>query len=115
MSTVVPTIVDGEGHTVVVTWVLGTGDDGEPVRYAGAADRTVQIFGTFGGATVTMQGTLENVATTWAPVTDPQGNAIAATGATIEAITELVRQIRPVVTGGSGSSITVLLLMRQTR
>lgn len=112
MATVDPTFVDGEGRTTIATWVLGAGDDGYPVRYAGAADRTVQIVGTFGGATVTLQGSLDG--TNWATLTDAQGNAISVTSAALEAVTELVRYIRPVVTGGSGTDVTVLLLMRVT-
>lgn len=68
--------------------------------------------GTFGGATVTLQGSLDG--TNWATLTDAQGNAISVTSAALEAVTELVRYIRPVVTGGSGTDVTVLLLMRVT-
>lgn len=114
MAIIDPEITDGEGRTVIVRWALGPGDTGRPVRYGGAADRTVQIIGTFGGATVSMEGTLEDTATTWMPLTDAQGNAISATANALEAITELVRQIRPVVTGGTGTNVTVLLLMRLT-
>ena len=114
MATVAPTIVERESRTTLVTWVLGPGDDGEPVRYVGAVERTVQIFGTFGGATVALQGTIEDVPSTWMPLTDVQGNAISATSNTLETITEMVRHTRPKVTGGSASAITVLLLMRAT-
>jgi len=113
MSTIAPTIIDAEAQITIATWAgLATGDDGASIRYGGAADRTVQIVGTFGGATVTMQGSLDG--TNWASLTDVQGNAIAVTAAALESITELVRYIRPVVTGGSGVSVTVMLLMRRT-
>jgi hypothetical protein len=115
MATVDPTISEGDAHTIHVRWELGAGDDGSPVRYAGAADRTVQILGAFGGATVTLQGTLEETPTTWSSVTDAQGNAIAATSATLEAVTELVRFIRPLVTGGTGTAVSVLMMFRPTR
>lgn len=114
MATITPTITDQlEAYSVLATWVLGAGDDGAPVRFAGAADRTVQIIGTFGGASVAMQGSLDG--TNWATLTDPQGNAINASSAILEAVTELVRFIRPVVTGGSGTNVTVMLFMRPTR
>ena len=113
MPTIVPTLLDAEAQITIATWTgLETGDDGAAIRYGGAADRTVQIIGTFGGATVTMQGSIDG--TNWATLTDAQGNAIAATAAALEAITELVRFIRPIVTGGAGVSVTVLLLMRRT-
>jgi len=112
VPTINPTLQETESRITVATWELATGDDGAPIRYAGAADRTVQVFGTFGGATIGMQGSLDGI--NWAPLTDAQGNAIAMTAAGLEAITELVRFTRPVVTGGSGTSVTVMLLMRQT-
>lgn len=112
MATVAATITEGESRTFIASWVLGPGDDGEPIRYSGAVERTVQIFGTFGGATVAIEGTLELTPTTWLPITDVQGDAISATSNKLETITELVRHIRPKVTGGSGTSVTVLLMMR---
>lgn len=112
MAEIAPTFTDGEARTVLASWSLGAGDSGVPVRYAGAADRTVQIVGTFGGATVDIQGSLDG--TNWSSVTDAQGNAITATSATLEAVTELVRFIRPVVTGGTGTAVTVTILMRPT-
>lgn len=114
MATIAPTFIDGDAKTTIAQWVLGAGDDGQPIRWAGAADRTVQVIGSFGGATVTMQGTLEQVPTTWASLTDIQGNAIAMTAAGIETITELTRYIRPIVAGGTGTAVTVMLLMRVT-
>ena len=114
MATIDPVVVEGDSRTFIATWNLSNGDTGAPIRYAGAVERTVQIIGTFGGATVSLEGTLELVPTTWLPVTDVQGSVISKTSAALETITELVRHIRPVVTGGSGSAITVLLMMRST-
>ena len=49
----------------------------------------------------------------WATLTDPQGNALAVTGAKIEAIEEMVAGIRPNVTAGDGdTSLTVTLIVR---
>ena len=114
MAAINPTTREGPAKTFIVEWVLGAGDTGVPIDYPGAADRTVQIIGNFGGATVEMQGTLEQTPVTWLPVTDAQGNAISKTEASLEAITELVRWIRPIVTGGTGTAVTILLLMRTT-
>lgn len=112
MAVITPTIRDTESRITLATWDMAAGDTAEAVRYAGSADRTVQIIGTFGGATVAIYGSLNG--TDWAPLTDAQGNAISMTSAGIEAITELVRFIRPVVTGGSGTAVTVMLLLRHT-
>jgi hypothetical protein len=113
MAEIAAVIVDGDARSYIVTWPgLAAGDTGSAVRYSGAADRTVQIFGTFGGATVALQGSLDG--THWSPLTDAQGTAIAATADALEIVTELVRFVRPAVTGGSGVSVTVILLMRTT-
>lgn len=110
---ITPTLAEGDARTVIATWAaMATGDTGAAIRYAGAADRTVQIVGTFSGSTVTLQGSLDG--DNWAALTDAQGNAIAMAAAGLEAITELVRFVRPVVTGGSGAGLTVMLLMRNT-
>lgn len=113
MATITPTITDADGHTVIAEWAgMTPGDVGEPVRYAGAVDRTVQVFGTFGSASVALQGTLEATPANWATLNDAQGDPIAITAAKVEAVTEMVRWVRPIVNGGTGSSITVLLMMR---
>lgn len=113
MATVDPTVTEADGGTIVVEWAgLGPNDVGAPVRYAGAVDRTVQAFGTFGSASIGMQGTLEATPSNWATLNDAQGDPIAVTAAKVEAITEMVRWIRPSVTGGTGTSVTVLLMMR---
>lgn len=111
--TIAPTILDAEAQVTIATWAsMGADDDGSPVRYGGAADRTVQVFGTFGGTTVGMQGSLDG--TNWVALTDAQGNTIEFTADGLEAITELVRFIRPVTVGGTGVDVTVMLLMRRT-
>ena len=106
------TVREGYARTFLATWVLAAGDVGDPLRYPGAADRTVQISGTFGGATVTLEGSLDG--SNWLPLTDAKGAEIIVTAAALEAITELVMYVRPVVTGGAGTTVTVTLLMRTT-
>ncbi len=96
-----------------VRWTgLLNGDDGTPVEMSGWPDRSVQILGTFGsGGSVTLQGSNDG-GTTWAALTDPQGNAITKTSAALEAVTALVHKIRPGGTAGDGSTdLTVWLMM----
>lgn len=98
---------------VIMEWAaMANGDDGEQVELANFADRSVQIIGTFGvGGSVRIEGS--NDGTNWAPLTDPQGNNLDITTAKIEAITEVVRYIRPRVTAGDGStSLTVIMLLK---
>jgi len=50
----------GPGKTFHYVWTgLQTGDTGQPVVHPGAADMTVQFFGTFGGATIILEGSCQ--------------------------------------------------------
>lgn len=100
----------------IVTWTGltdDTSDDGEPYECPGNADRSVQVTGTLGtGGTVRIEGS--NDGTNYAPLTDPQGNALDIDTLKIETVTELTRYIRPRVTAGDGStSLAVTLLARR--
>lgn len=113
MATVGVTIAERPAQSFLATWQgMATGDVGEPVDYVGHADRTVQVVGTFGGASVALEGSLDG--SNWSTLSDAQGNAINFTAAGIEAVTEMVLYIRPKVTGGTGTSVTVMLMMRKT-
>lgn len=109
LDTSVPTY-----RNYVVSWknLAGT-DSGTPVSIGEYYDRSVQISGTFGGATVTIEGSNDGVS--YFPLTDPQGNAISKTTGGIEQIMELTRFVRPVVTGGTGSNINVFMYVRGQR
>ena len=74
------------------------------------SDKTVQLIGTFGSATVVIQGSLDG--TTWATLTDPQGDALSFTAAGLNLVAENVRYIRPSASGGSSQDIDVYLLVR---
>ena len=78
------------------------------------ADRSVQVIGTFGAAgNLRIEGSIDG-GTTWAVLTDPQGNALDFTAAKIEAITELVELVRARVTAGDGTtSLSVYFIMRR--
>ena len=105
----------GENNGIrVVKWEgLGQGDDGAPSTLINFADRTIQVFGTFGaGGSVRVEGSLDGV--NYAPLTDPQGNYIVLSTAKLEAISEVVRYIRPVVVGGDGTTdLTVSIVFRK--
>lgn len=102
-----------------VTWTgltNATSDDGSPLFMDDFADASIQVKGTFGtGGSVRIQGSNDG-GTTWATLTDPQGNDLNITAAKIEAITEFVEYIRPLITAGDGStSLTVVLYRRGLR
>lgn len=119
MATITPTITKvtdpGVTDVYLATWAaMGNADTGTAVPMTGAADRSVQVEGTFGSATVTIQGS--NDGTNYQTLTDPQGNALTWTSANrLEAILELTRYIRPVTSGGTGTVIAVNLLLKGQR
>lgn len=101
------------GQVVLVTWVLASGETGAGVEMGNLADRSAQVAGTFGGASVGIQGSLDG--TNWASLTDPQGNALTFSGAKIETVVEMTRYLRPVVTGGDETTdLTVTVMFRVT-
>jgi hypothetical protein len=96
------------------TWSgLLNGDSGSPYSMPGFADRAIQIQGVFGvGGSCTIEGSLNG--TNYIVLTDPQGNAITKTSASIEQISEVIRFIRPNVTAGDGTTnLTVSLIARK--
>ncbi len=96
---------------VLITWAaIGDGDTGAPVELLEFVDRAVQVEGSFAGGTCEIQGSIDGV--NWRTLTDPQGNTLTITAGRIEQITELVRYLRPAVTG-AGAAIEVHLLMRK--
>ena len=86
---------------VLVTWTgLATGDVGGGIPIAYSADITGQVTGTFGGATITWQGSNDN--TNWHPLTRRSvGTDMAFTSAAIHTVNENPAWIRPAVTGGT--------------
>jgi hypothetical protein len=101
---------------VRITWPgLGSGDEGQPVDLAEFPDRSMCVTGTFDGAEVAMVGSIDED-DTYLEVHDPSGNPLTFTEARLEQILETTQEIKPTVTGGSGStSIKVTLFLRAPR
>lgn len=115
MAVIAPTIVmvtdPGVNRVYVATWAaIGDADTCTAIPMSGASDRSVQFSGTFASATVLLNGS--NDGTNYIVLTDPQGNAISKTSASIEQIMELTRFIKPSTSGGSGSAVTVSVLLK---
>lgn len=92
---------------------MGNADTGVPIEFGEHMDMTVQITGTFGSATIVIQGS--NDGTTYTTLTDPQGNAISKTSAAIETIAECPRFVRPSSSGGTGTAVDVVIFARRGR
>ena len=112
------THVTTQGGAHLHTWPLSNADGtGESISNAGAADRTVHMFGTWGSATVILEGTNDpdQGAGNWVTLHDLTGAELTATADFIAMLAENTLFIRPVLSGGAGSTITVALLSRKSR
>lgn len=120
MPLIAPTITPLEtiyGHVLSVVWgPFATGDTFTPYPNAGSADRSVHVYGTFGGSTITVVGSNEpaNPPTSLVALHDPSGAAISITVAGIAQVSEVTQWIAPVVTGGAGASMFVAMVCRRT-
>src|SRR5512135_266833 len=93
-----------------VKWTgLGAGESGTPLVCPDYPFRTVQAYGTFNGATVVIEGSIDNdVSTaTYAPINDAEGDALTFASEGIKKLLEDASIIRPRITGGeAGTRIT---------
>jgi hypothetical protein len=109
--------VAGDGGSVLLfVWTLTSANaDGAPVEMPPWADRCWQAFGTWGGATLSLEGSNDGV--NWFVLS----NAAAGTAATQTAnggkqTIEAPRYTRPNLTvPGAGASVTVSLLLRRNQ
>jgi len=97
--------------SVFTTWVLANGESGQILNAVGFNDKSVHVYGTFGGATVTMKGGNVNDATKFVTLKDKAGTDLALTAAGVNSLRDNVGFLQPVISGGSGSAITIVLLM----
>lgn len=105
-----------------ITWtpLTTTNLDGQAFAMPAFADRSIHVYGTFGAAaTLTIQGSNEVTPTNWvtlAAAGDPAEDMVFLTagGNDIKQILEVSRFIRPLLSGGDGTtSLTVQMLIRK--
>lgn len=97
----------------IVTWSsMATGDtiNHWEVKALSTAVASLQLTGTWGGATVVLQ--VSNDGTTWFTAKDTQGNDVSATADAFFEISVSARYVRPAPSGGSSDSVTAVLVMR---
>ena len=114
MATITYTVENLIGGVKIVTWspLVAANLDGTPFVCPMFADKSIQVYGTFGGATVTVQGSNDSSSPTYATLADPQGNALTITLAKIEQVLENTYVVRPLVSGADGTtSLTVKMLV----
>lgn len=113
MATITATETSLKRGAAVHFWNTTTEADTFDKVYVGdAADLSVQIIGTFGGATVIVQGSNDD-GTTWATLNDLGGTAISKTAAALAGIRERVKHIRLSASGGTGQSLKAYLFARR--
>ena len=102
-------------HTIWET-LTETDTDGDAYTNPQAADVSVEAIGTFGGATISLEGSnvLSPGASDWVAVHDVAGTAIAFTEAGCALVAENMLHLRPSVSGGSGTDVDVHLIARRT-
>lgn len=120
MSTVSPVVTSLDDNTVEFFYeqLTTTADRGAPIpeSFMDYADRNVQVFGTFGAAgNLRVEGSNDD-GTTYAVLSDPQGNALNIGAAKVEAITENTLLTRPFVSAGDGTTdLDVSIVCRRSR
>jgi len=119
MATFTPTFSKIRGpaggiDAIVVTWasLAASGDVGQALQRTDLVDRSVQVTGTFSGATIVFEGS--NDGTNYFTLSSPSGTALSFTAAGLMQVTEATAWVRPHVTAGSGASLTVTLTARRT-
>src|SRR3990167_4946041 len=120
MATIAPTVTPVSENTYEFLYetLTTTNDRGAPIpeRFMDYADRSVQVFGTFGaGGNLRIEGSNDD-GTTYAVLSDPQGNALNISAAKVESITEVTRLTRPFVSAGDGTTdLDVVIVCRRAR
>lgn len=103
-----------DGNERVYLWEALDDDDldGEAVNTPGFPFQSVQVSGTFGGATCTFQGSLDGA--TWFTLVDPGGNdlAFSAAGGGQVALGR-ARFVRPLVSSASSTDLDARLFAHQ--
>lgn len=99
------------GDVLVFKWVLEANETGDKVEVPRHSDKTVHIFGDFGG-TVTLEGGCDPDGTSdFVTLEDNLGNALSFTAASIKLVGPNVYKIGPKA-GAGVSNTTVFLLVR---
>ncbi len=102
MATINPLVSVNNRKFKEAFWeALGNADQGSPVEFGELGEKTIQISGTVGGATIAVEGSMDG--TTWFALTDDGSTAIAAVGGF--RIYENPKFIRPTTTGGTTTDL----------
>ncbi len=99
------------GDVLVYKWVLEDNETGDKVEVPRHSDKTVHLFGTFGG-TVTIEGGCDpDGVADFVTLSDTDGNLLSFTSKDCKPVVQNVYKIGPKAGAGVGS-VTVFLMMR---
>lgn len=112
---VTPTLADTPANVLHQTWfweAVATGETINSIEPTGRSGElgTVQAFGTFGGATITLEGS--NDGSTFVTLRDTDGADVSFTAAGYAEISTAFRYIRVASTGGTSDDVDVYLCLR---
>lgn len=113
-ATVDKNIGPRDGSMVLISWTLTSADDtGDSFEFSNFADRTWQATGTWGGATLALEGS--NDGQNWFALSNlASGSAATLTADGGASTLELPRYGRPrLSTAGTGASIEVSVCARE--
>lgn len=113
MATIVPTTVEEQIRAAAYRWTdYSTADTSTPIKVQnmqGLAG-SVQITGTFGGATIALQ--VSNDGTNFVTLNDNIGAPITFTSAGMREFSTAALFIKPTSSGGTADNVTVTIVLR---
>jgi hypothetical protein len=113
MATIIPTTVEQQIQAAAYRWTdYSTADTSTPIKVQnmqGLAG-SVQVTGTFGGATITLQGS--NDGTNFVTLKDSAGTAISFTAAGMAEFSTAALYLKPTSSGGTADNVTVTVILR---
>lgn len=115
MAAIVPVITNigqKDSTALRVVWTPVTeADTCVAVSRPEYSDKSVQVLGTFGGASIGVSGSNDE-GVTYAALNDPTGTVIAISAAGIKAVLENTEYFKPLRTGGSSTSLTIAMTIK---
>lgn len=102
-----------QDYAIKVTWetLTETNTTGEAFLIAAFNTIAIQFAGTFGGATIVLEGSIDG--TTYFTLDDVEGAAISKTSAGMETSGDYALYVRPKVTGGTGVDLDAIMICRR--
>jgi hypothetical protein len=115
MSLITPTVepFDSTSRNVLkATWVgVGDADTCAPIALPDYPDRSIQVSGTFGGATIAWKGSNNGV--DYSALKDTDGTDIAITGTDLVQVNDLAGYSKPLTSGGTNSKVSITMIARK--